>query len=127
MIYRFFIKLWRWFVFLVLVLGLLYAGMANAADLDQIPLPFREYVHGALGFLIVLHFGIFVYYGKESALVFMKMYLDDHYIVVEKGHGPIAYSAEEWRHRGHEYDDNYDVKIYYNNPSGKESAIKRIR
>jgi hypothetical protein len=127
MIYLITIKLWRWFVFGVLVVGLLYAGMANAADFDQIELPYRAYVHAALGFLIVLHFGLFVYHGPEAAHVFMRMYLDNHYTVVEKGREPQSYNSDQWRQRQHEYDDNYDVKIYYNNPSGKESVSKRIR
>lgn len=127
MIYRILLITYRWFVFATLAIGLLYAGLANAKDFDQIELPFKEYVLAALGILIALHFGLLMYYGGEVREVFLRMYFDNHYTVVRKGHAPVTYKAEHFREIRHEFEDMDDVKIYYNNFEGKPSVTKRIR
>ena len=125
-----FIKIWRWFVFVIAFLSLLYAGIANAADFDKIPLFFRSEILCILGVLIVIHFGILIYYGVDAGIVLMSMYLDDHYTVVigdGDGRHPQTYDAKTWRERQSEYDDLYDIKVYYNNPTGEPSFLKRVR
>ena len=125
-----FIKIWRWFVFVIAFLSLLYAGIANAADFDKIPLFFRSEILCILGVLIVIHFGILIYYGVDAGIVQMSMYLDDHYTVVigdGDGRHPQTYDAKTWRERQSEYDDLYDIKVYYNNPTGEPSFLKRLR
>jgi hypothetical protein len=110
MIYYTLIKTFRWSMLLIFAAGLLYAGIANAADFDQIELPFKGVVHTALGLAIVFHFGILLYFGARAKEIFLRLYLDD-----------------QWRKRQHEYDDVADIKIYYNNPEGKPSITKRLR
>ena len=127
MIYRLILKTFRWSMLIIFATGLLYAGMANAADFDQIELPFRAVVHTALGLAIVFHFGLMLYFGSEIGEILFRLYLDDHYVVVQKGREPQRYNSDQWRKRQHEYDDVADIKIYYNNPEGKPSITKRLR
>jgi hypothetical protein len=130
MIYLILIKIWRWFVFVIAVVSLLYAGIANSADFEQIPLPYKTEILCVLGVLIAIHFAILIYFGVDAGIVLMSMYLDDHYtVVIGNGDGrhPQTYDSATWRERQHEYDDLYDVRIYYNNPTGKPSVLKRLR
>ena len=127
MIHYILIKIYRWAIFLVFATGLLYAGMANAADFDQIELPFRGLVHSALGLAIVWHFALLLFCGSEIGNVLFRLYLDNHYTVVELGRHPQTYDSVTWRERQHEYDDMADIKIYYNNPEGLPSITKRLR
>ena len=127
MLYLILIKTYRWLIFCIFCVGLLYAGMANAADLDQVPLPYKEYVHAALGLVIVWHFGLIMYYRNEFGHVLFKLYMDDHYTVVRPGRLPESFPAFRFRQIEHEFDDDAEVKIYYNNPDGKPSHLKRIR
>jgi len=126
MIYWIILKTYRWSVFVIYALAFLYAGLVNSPEGTTYNLPFKDFILTVFGLLIVFHFGLIFYFGQKVKEIFFQMYFDDHYTVI-KGQSKMTYSAHRFMQIQHEFDDEKDVKIYYNNPEGKDSFISRIR
>ena len=123
MIYLTILKIYRWSVFIVLALGIFYAGMQNTPNIN---LPFKSEIAVALGVIICYHFALVMFYGAQVKEIFLRLYWDNHYTIVMPNGIKRTVDALTFREIQHEYDDVEGVKIYYNNPDGTPNAFKRI-
>lgn len=124
MIYLIALKTYRWTVFVVFFVALMYAGLQNTPN---IYLPFKTEILTALGLLIAFNFGLAFWYGSEFYNLLFVLYFDNHYTIVLPNGLKRTVTASVFREIQHEYDGIEGVKIYYNNPEALPNAFKRIR
>jgi hypothetical protein len=123
MIYLFIIKAYRWTVFAVFFVAVLYVGLQNTPGAQT---PYKTEVLAAFGVIIALHFALMMFMGHTVMDALFRMYFDNHYTIVMPNGIKRTVKAHVFREIQHEYDNVEGVKIYYNHPDGTPNFWKRI-